>query len=83
LYHVSYRDFRASACGLDPNTGAILYAATARGVLEAAGGGLLGTLPVYCQTAPPSLLINFTFQLTYNASTDTFTDSNGVVWYRQ
>jgi hypothetical protein len=84
-YHVRYHDFGATACGLDPIGGAILYAASARGALTASGDVLSGMLPVYCQTRPPSVLAGspFTFQFTYDVVADTLEDSHGVIWSRK
>ena len=79
-YHVRYYDFGASACGLDPETGEILYAASAEGTLTLSNGLLSGTSPVYCQTAPPTFLTEAFIQYTYDPATDTLVDSFGVVW---
>jgi hypothetical protein len=79
-YHIRYYDLGASACGLDPETGDILYAASAEGTLSLSNGMLSGTLPVYCQTAPPTFLTNSFSQTIYDPATDTLVDSFGVVW---
>jgi hypothetical protein len=80
LYHVRYYDFGASTCGLDPTTGEILYAASIEGTLSLSNSRLSGTLPLYCQTAPPTFDSNAFLQYTYDPATDTLIDSFGVVW---
>lgn len=79
-YHVRYYDFGASTCGLDPETGEILYAASVEGTLSLSGYMLSGTLPLYCQTAPPTFRHNSTFLYIYDPETDTLIDIYGVVW---
>ena len=79
-YHVRVYDFGASTCGLDPETGAFLYAASIDGILSLANGMLSGTLPLYCQTAPPTFDGYAFLQFTYDPSTDTLVDNFGVVW---
>lgn len=76
-----YLDNGATICGLAPD-GSFLYAASARGPLSRSGNVLSGNLPVYCHTHPRTFWGNFTFTYTYDASSDTLTDSLGVVWYR-
>ncbi|WKZ35268.1 MAG: hypothetical protein QY332_16770 [Anaerolineales bacterium] len=80
--HVRYYDDGATICGLDPDTGDFLSAASARGSLSVSGFTLSGNLPVYCQTAPPALAGNFPFTYVYDPSTNTLTDWLGVVWSR-
>ena len=82
-YNVRYYDYRASLCGLDPDTGDILYAASGRGRLTGSGNELTGTLTVYCRTHPPTFLLDVTGTYVYDASTDTFTDDWGAVWSRR
>ena len=79
-YRVRYFDDGATVCGLDPDSGEFLYAASAAGWLTGAGGSLSGILPVYCLASPPYLYNNSAFAFTYDATTDTLTDSYGVVW---
>lgn len=79
-FRVRYHDDGASICGLDPDTGDFLYAASARGSLTASGDYLSGTMPVYCQTSPPSLWGTYFFEYWYDPGTDTLTDNLGVVW---
>ena len=79
-YHVRYYDFGASTCGLDPVTGEILYAASAEGTLSLSGYMLSGTLPLSCQTAPPTFRHNSNFLYIYDPETDTLIDIYGVVW---
>lgn len=80
-YHVRYHDDGATACGLDPVTNDILYAASAMGPLSGSGGTIAGNLSVYCLKAPPSVLGVFPFRYTYDSTTDTLTDLHGVVWH--
>ena len=82
-YHVKYRDNGATVCGLDPDTGEILYAATANGFLELSSGALSGSLPLYC-LAGPRYLYNAAqpFAFTYQAGTDTLLDGFGNTWSR-
>jgi hypothetical protein len=79
-YHVRAYDFGASTCGLDPETGEILYAASLEGTLSLSNGMLSGTLPIYCQTAPPTFDSDAFLQFTYDPATDTLVDNFGVVW---
>lgn len=81
--HVRYYDDGATICGLDPDTGDFLSAASARGTLSASGSALSGYLDVYCQTSPPTHAGNYLFTYTYDSSTDTLTDWLGVVWSRR
>lgn len=81
--HVRYYDDGATICGLDPDTGDFLSAASARGPLSVSGNTLSGNLDVYCQVSPPTLAGNFAFEYTYDPSTDTLTDWLGVVWSRR
>jgi len=82
-YHVRYYDFGATTCGLDPVSGDFLYAASARGTLAAGGSDLTGTLPLYCQTSPPTHHSTPQFAYTYQPATDTLIDIWGVVWNRK
>lgn len=82
-HHVRYYDFGASVCGVDPETGQILYAGGAHGSLTRFGNVLTGTLPFYCRTAPPTFWGNVTFYLTYDPATDSITDGWGNVWTRK
>lgn len=79
-YHIRIYDFGASTCGLDPETGDFLYAAFIEGILSLSNGMLSGTLPLYCQTAPPTFDGNAFLQFTYDPATDTLVDNFGVVW---
>ena len=79
-YHVRVYDFGASTCGIDPETGEILYTASIEGVLSLSNGILSGTLPLYCQTAPPTFDSDAFLQFTYDPATDTLVDNFGVVW---
>lgn len=81
--HVRYYDDGATVCGLDPDTGDFLFAASARGTLSASGNTLSGYLDLYCQTSPPSLNGNYLFTYTYDPAADTLTDWLGVVWSRR
>ncbi len=78
-YHFRYHDDGASLCDLGPG-GVILYAATAKGILEADGYVLSGNMPVYCLKSPPVFLGDFGIQLTYHPDTDTMTDLTPVEW---
>jgi hypothetical protein len=82
-HFVSYFDRGATVCGLDPETGAILYAASAFGRLSTSETELAGTMPVICWSRPPSFYGTFYFDFIYDASSDTLTDSTGVVWHRR
>lgn len=79
-YHVRMYDFAASTCGFDPDTGEILYAASLNGTLSLSNGMLSGTLPLYCQTSPPTFDSDAFLQFTYDPATDTLVDNFGVVW---
>ena len=79
-YHIRVYDFGASTCGLNPQTGDFLYAALIEGTLSLSNGMLLGTLPLYCQTSPPTYDGNAFLQYTYDPATDILVDSFGVVW---
>jgi hypothetical protein len=79
-YHIRVYDFGASTCGLDPETGDFLYAASIEGTLSLSNGMLSGILPLYCQTAPPTYDGNAFIQYTYDPATDTLVDNFGVVW---
>ncbi len=83
-YHVRYFDQGASLCGLDPITHAILYAGTAKTVLEANGNVLSGELPVFCLESPPVFLGKFPIYLVYDPVADTMIDPSipDVVWQR-
>lgn len=82
-HRVSYRDFGASICDDPPFSGALEFAATARGSLSHSGNTLNGTLPVYCHTSPTELWGDAFFELTYNPGDDTLTDGFGVTWNRR
>lgn len=82
-YHVRYYDFGASVCGLDPQTGDPLYAASASGLLTGSDRKIAGAIAVYCMTRLPTFLTDFDITYKYNASTDTIIDSGGVVWNRR
>ena len=79
-YHFRYFDDGATVCGLDPDTGAILYAASAHGLLTRSGDTLSGDLLLHCYSRLPSATGPYAFTFTYNAGTDTLTDQLGVVW---
>jgi hypothetical protein len=79
-YHIRVYDFGASTCGLDLQTGDFLYAASIVGTLSLSNGMLSGTLPLYCQTAPPTFDGYAFLQFTYDPATDTLVDNFGVVW---
>jgi hypothetical protein len=79
---VRFHDDGATICGMDPDTGDFLSAASARGPLSVSGDTLSGDLSLYCQTSPPAFAGDFHFVYTYDPSTDTLTDWLGVVWSR-
>lgn len=79
-YHIRVYDFGASTCGLDPETGHFLYDASIEGTLSLSNGMLSGTLPLYCQTAPPTVTSVAFIQYTYDPATDKLVDSFGVAW---
>ena len=79
-YHVRVYDFDASTCGVDPETGEILYRASIEGTLSLSNGLLLGTLSLYCQTTPPTFDSDAFLQFTYDSSTDTLVDNLRLVW---
>ncbi len=79
-YHVRVYDFDASTCGVDPETGEILYRASIEGTLSLSNGLLSGTLPLYCQTTPPTFDSDAFLQFTYDSATDTLVDNFRVVW---
>lgn len=81
-FDVSLEDFGATVCGTNPATGA-LFAATANGSLTGSGNDLTGIMPLYCQKNPPTFFGNPEFHFTYDAVTDTLTDSIGVTWHRK
>ncbi|HEY5982563.1 MAG TPA: hypothetical protein VIU38_03760 [Anaerolineales bacterium] len=81
-YHAVYFDDGATVCGFDAN-GDFLAGSMAVGAIGALGNTLEGLLPVYCMASPRYLYdLDALFSLTYDSSTDTFTDIHGVVWYR-
>jgi hypothetical protein len=81
--HVKYYDDGASVCGVHPGPPVvILFAASAKGMLEVAGNTFGGTLPVICLTTPPTFYADSTFGFTYDPLTDTLTDVHLVVWHR-
>ena len=82
-HRVLYYDYGATVCGLDPDTGGILYPALARGSGEAAGDVLSGEWAVWCLSHPATFYASLGFEFTYDATTDTLTDGNGVVWSRK
>ena len=79
-YPIRVYDFGASTCGLDPETCEILYAASLEGNFSLSDGILSGTLPLYCQTSPPTFDGDAFLQFTYDPATDTLIDNFGVVW---
>jgi len=79
---VRFHDDGATICGLDPDTGDFLSAASARGLLLASGDVLSGDLSLYCHTSPPTFVGDVHFVYTYDPFTDTLTDWLGVVWSR-
>jgi hypothetical protein len=79
-YHTRVYDFGASTCGLDPETGDFLYAASIEGTLSLSNGRLSGTLPLYCHTTPPTIDGYVFLQYLYDPATNTLVDSFGVVW---
>ncbi len=83
-HHARYYDFGATVCGLDPDTGDFLYAASAIGTLTEAGNDVHGSFQVYCQTHPPEAL-PYLSQLayTYQPATDMLIDIWGVIWSRR
>jgi hypothetical protein len=81
--HVRYYDDGATVCGLDPDTGDFLFAASARGPLSASGNTLSGNLDLYCMTTPPTFNGTYSFTYTYDPVSDTLTDWLGVVWSRR
>jgi hypothetical protein len=80
--HVRYYDDGATVCGLDPDTGEFLSAASARGPLSVSGNTLSDNLDVYCMATPPTFNGTYLFTYTYDPATDTLTDWLGVVWFR-
>lgn len=82
-YHVRYYDYGASVCGVDPESGAILYSGSARGKMTRLGYVLSGTLPFYCRTSPPTFWGYVGFQFTYDPATDRLTDGWGNIWTRK
>jgi hypothetical protein len=82
-HRVFYYDFGASICDDPPFSGALEYAALARGWLTHTGNTLSGNLSVYCRTRPPTFWGDAAFDLVYDPSTDTFTDGLGIVWNRR
>ena len=83
-HRISYHDFGATVCGLDPVTGDFLYGATARGSGMVSGNDYSGTWDVWCLSKPTTLILTgLAFQFTYDPSTDTLTDLLGVVWHRR
>ncbi len=82
-HRVRYYDYGASVCDDPPFSGALEFAASASGFLAESGNDLTGTLPVYCLTRPPAFWGNAAFHYVYDPSSDTLTDSFGVVWARR
>ena len=83
-HRISYHDFGATVCGLDPVTGDFLYGATARGSGTVSGTDYSGAWDVWCLSHPTTLIFTgLGFQFTYNAASDTLTDLAGVVWNRR
>ncbi len=78
-YHFRYHDDAATLCGLGPGD-VILYAATAKGILEADGNFLSGNRAIYCLENPPVFLGDFGIDLTYDPLTDTMTEPGPIVW---
>lgn len=79
-YHIRVSDFGASTCGLDPESGDFLHAASIEGTLSLSDGRLSAALPLYCQTTPPTFDGYAFLQYTYDQATDTLVDNFGVVW---
>jgi hypothetical protein len=79
-YHIRVYDFGASTCGLDPETGDFLSAASIEGTLSLSNGMLSGTLPLYCQSTPPTFYGYAFLHYTYDPTTDILVDGFGVVW---
>lgn len=80
---VSYRDFGATICDDPPGTGALEFAATARGNLIHSGNNLTGMMPVYCHTSPTVFWGDAFFDFTYDPGTDTLADGFGIIWSRK
>jgi len=81
-YDVSYTDSGASACGKDSSNKPI-YGATATGNLTASGYFLSGSLPIFCQKNPPSLLADHFFQFTFDPNSGILRDDFGITWTRK
>jgi hypothetical protein len=82
-YRIFYFDAGATVCGLDPDTGDILYAAVARGSLTLSGNAISGDLPVTCLSRPRNNIGSYSFTYIYDPATHTLTDSIGVIWSRR
>ena len=82
-YRALFYDDGATVCGLDPDTGDILYAAVARGPFTLSGNTISADLPITCLSRPPGSIGVYTLTFTYDAASDTLTDGIGVVWYRR
>ena len=80
-YFVRFHDTGLSDCGVDPESGAPLYAGFAMGFMSGSDLVLDGSLPVYCQTAPPSFLADVHFHFVYDPGSDTLV--GGRTWTRR
>lgn len=81
-FHVVYQDKAASLCGVDPDTGEILYRAQFQAKASAVGDVLTTELATfYCMASPPFVLFEGSLEFTYDSGTDTLT--NWVVWTRK
>jgi hypothetical protein len=81
-YHVVYRDFGASVCGVGPQ-GQPLYAAAGIGAGSATGSTLNTELAIWCLARPRSFWGTIGSSLTYDATTDTLNETWGgktTVW---
>jgi len=76
---VRLHDDGASACGID-ESGAPLYAGTARGSLSETDGQLTGDVYLFCKTAPPDFNGPYSVEFTY--SDGMLLDNFGNTWYR-
>jgi hypothetical protein len=84
-YHLAYRDYGASACGVDAN-GQPLYAAIGTGTASAAGNTLNTEFEIWCLGRPRWSLGMWSSSLDYDAATDTLRDTWGGLtteWHRQ
>lgn len=79
--YVRFHDTGLSDCGLDPGSGAPLYAGSAMGFMFGSDLEIDGTLPVFCRTAPPSFLADVHFHFMYDADSDEVV--GGRTWRRR